>query len=133
MENIFIATTKLKEIVDITEKIAALVAGQKQNEGFCHLFLRHTSAALTASYLDPKLELEMLDAFEVEIPKLTTIRDQFTHHHHIAHLPSHVIAAYFGPSLSVPYKNGQLLLGDYQSIILIELNGPKERRLLVGF
>lgn len=131
MEEIIIKTKKPKEIVDITNKIAAIVKRQKQ-EGLCHLFLAHTTAALTTSYLDPKLELELIDAFEVEIPRLTTIRDQFAHHHHVAHLPSHVTAAYFGPSLSIPYKNGKLLLGNYQRIILIELNGPKKRQLFVS-
>ena len=133
MEEIIIKTKKPKEIVDITDKISALVRRQKEKEGFCHLFLAHTTAALTTSYLDPKLELELIDAFEVEIPRLTTIRDQFAHHHHVAHLPSHVTAAYFGPSLSIPYKMGKFLLGNYQRIILIELNGPKQRRLFVGF
>ncbi|OGD86930.1 hypothetical protein A2870_00395 [Candidatus Curtissbacteria bacterium RIFCSPHIGHO2_01_FULL_41_11] len=133
MEEIIIKTNKPKEIVDITDKISALVRRQKEKEGFCHLFLSHTTAALTTSYLDPKLELELIDAFEIKIPRLTTIRNQFTHNHHVAHLPSHVTAAYFGPSLSVPYKNGKLLLGNYQRIILIELNGPKKRQVIVGF
>jgi len=131
MEKIIIRTKKPKEIVDITDKVEAIVKSQKQKEGFCQLFLTHTTAALTTSYIDPKLELELIDAFEVEIPKLTTIRTQFAHHHHVAHLPSHVTAAYFGPSLSVPYKNGKLLLGEYQRIVLIELRGPRKRQVIV--
>ncbi|MCR4324438.1 MAG: secondary thiamine-phosphate synthase enzyme YjbQ [Candidatus Curtissbacteria bacterium] len=132
MEKLIIKTKKQKGIVDITDKIAALVKAQKQKEGFCQLFVAHTTAALTTSYLDPKLELELVDAFEVEIPRFTTIRDQYAHNHHVAHLPSHVTAAYFGPSLSVPYKNGKLLLGEYQRIILIELNGPKKRQIIIS-
>ncbi len=133
MEKIIIKTKKPKEIVDITDKIAALVKRQRRKEGFCQLFLAHTTAALTTSYLDPKLELELIDAFEVEIPGLPTIRDRFAHHHHVAHLPSHVTAAYFGSSLSVPYKDRKLVLGDFQRIILIELNGPKKRQIILGF
>ena len=133
MEKIILKTKKPKEIVDITDKVATLIKSQKQKEGFCQLFLAHTTAALTTSYIDPKLELELIDAFEVEIPRLTTIRNQFAHNHHVAHLPSHVTAAYFGPSLSVPYKDGKLLLGNYQRIIVIELNGPKKRKLFATF
>ena len=77
------------------------------------------------------LVIDGIDAFEVEIPRLTTIREQFTHRHHVAHLPSHVTAAYFGPSLSVPYKNGKLILGDFQRIVLVELNGPKKRQIII--
>ena len=130
MEKLTIESKKQKQIIDITDKVTALVKGQKQKEGFCHLFLAHTTAALTTSYIDPKLELEIIDAFEVEIPKFTTIRSQFAHDHHVAHLPSHVTAAYFGPSLSVPYKDGELLLGDFQRIVLVEFNGPKKRQLI---
>jgi secondary thiamine-phosphate synthase enzyme len=133
MEKITVKTKKIKEIVDITEKIAALAARQKLKEGFCHMFLPHTTAALTTSYIDPKLELELIDAFEVEIHRFTTTRERFAHNHHIAHLPSHVTAAYFGPSLSVPYKNRKLILGDYQRIVLIELKGPRKREIVVSF
>lgn len=132
MKKFYVSSKKQKEIIDITGKVADLVKKSGKKEGFCHLFLTHTTAALTTSYIDPKLELEIIDAFEVEIPKFTTLRSQFAHNHHVAHLPSHVTAAYFGPSLSVPYKDGELLLGDFQRIVLIEFNGPKKRQMIAN-
>lgn len=133
MKKLFVLSKKDREILDITTKVEALIRKQSASEGFCHLFLTHTTAALTTTYFDPAWELDIIDAFEIEIPKLTTLRDKYLHNHHVAHLPSHVTASYFGPSLSLPFKNGRLILGKFQRVVLIELNGPRKREVILGF
>ncbi len=132
MNQLIIESQKEREIIDITQRIQQEVNKLSIKSGFVHLFVPHTTTAITASYIDPDIEIDLIDAFEVGLPKLTTMRDEFTHSHHIAHLPSHVTAAYFGPSLSIPVEKGKLVLGDYQRIILVELNGPRKRKIIIG-
>lgn len=64
---IAIKTKKKKEVVDITEKVQEAVDIQ---EGICHLFLMHTTAALTTADLDPGTDQDYLDAIEAIAPKL---------------------------------------------------------------
>src|SRR3989344_8854085 len=130
MEKVVIKTHKTKEVVDITDQLNSVIKNYPRKKGFCHLFLTHTTAALSTAYSDPKWELDVIDAFEVEIPKMTTIRSKYEHNHHIAHLPTHITASYIGQSLSIPYKSGKLILGNFQRVVLIELNGPRKREII---
>ncbi|MGI8420414.1 MAG: secondary thiamine-phosphate synthase enzyme YjbQ [Candidatus Levyibacteriota bacterium] len=124
MQHITIATKKPKEIVDITDHIRDLVSQESIEEGICFLFCQHTTAALTTADLDPGTDLDMLDAFEEMMPKLP-----YRHPHNPAHAPDHILASLIGPSLSIPIEEGQLTLGTWQRIVLVELDGPRQRKL----
>jgi secondary thiamine-phosphate synthase enzyme len=119
-----IETTKKKEIVDITDQVSDLVADK--NDGICFLFVKHTTAALTTADLDPGTDLDMLDAFDALIPKL-----HYRHPHNPAHVPDHILSSIIGASVAIPFANGELDLGTWQRIVLIELDGPREREVLV--
>ncbi len=60
------------------------------------------------------------------IPKL-----KYRHPHNPAHVPAHLASSIIGPSVTVPVVDGQLVLGTWQRIILVELDGPRERELVV--
>jgi secondary thiamine-phosphate synthase enzyme len=128
MERINIKTTKEKEIVDITEEVEKQVEWQGINEGICCLFLTHTTAALTTADLDPGTDLDMLDVFEKIVPKL-----QFRHPHNPEHAPSHILSSLIGTSLVVPIENSELILGKWQRIVLVELDGPRDREIILNF
>jgi secondary thiamine-phosphate synthase enzyme len=128
MEEIVIKTTKEREIIDITEEIQKRVPRHKVADGVCNLFVLHTTAALTTADLDPGTEDDFLDAFEALIPKL-----QYRHPHNPAHVKDHIMATILGPSLTVPVEKGELMLGAWQKIVLVELGGPRERNIVVSF
>jgi len=128
MEEIVIRTTKEREIVDITEEVQRHVPRHKVAEGLCHLFVLHTTAALTTADLDPGTAADFLDAFEALIPKL-----QYRHPHNPGHVKDHIMATILGSSLVVPIEKGELMLGAWQKIILVELGGPRERNIVVSF
>ncbi len=123
-----IKTSKPRQIVDVTDRIADALAKNGLKEGVCHLFLRHTSAALAAADLDPGTDLDMLDAFEAMAPRL-----RYRHPHDPSHLPDHLWSATVGVSLCVPFSDGRLLLGEWQRIVVIEFNGPREREIVAAF
>src|SRR3954454_19895315 len=123
MERLKIKTKKKREVVDITDRVEELVSGS----GVCHLLILHTTAALTTADLDPGTDLDILDAFEAMIPKL-----RYRHPHDPAHVPDHILSALIGTSVSLPFDKRKLVLGTWQRVVLIELDGAREREIAVS-
>jgi secondary thiamine-phosphate synthase enzyme len=123
MQKLVIKTRKKREVLDITDNVEALLQ-KNQGAGICNLFILHTTAALTTADLDPGTDLDMLDAFEAMIPKL-----RYRHPHNPAHMPDHILSTLIGTSVVLPFEHGKLVLGTWQRIVLIELDGPRERNL----
>lgn len=90
------------------------------------MFVAHTTCAVTTADLDPGTDLDLLDAVWEMIPKL-----DYRHPHDPAHVPAHLASSIIGPSVTIPVADGQLVLGTWQRIILVELDGPRERQLAV--
>lgn len=121
-ELIRVKTGSLKEVVDLTERIQSLIRRAKMQEGLCALFVAHTTAALTTGEIGEGTEQDLLDVVEQIIPSI-----RFRHAHDPSHAWSHMAASILGPSLMLPVVGGLLALGTWQSIMLIELDGPRER------
>lgn len=102
-------------------------------DGMIHLYLRHATAALTTAFIEEGLDLDMIGAFEVMLPASALIRTESAHTHHIGHLPAHVVASLLGPHLAIPVVKNKLMLGAFQSVVLIELNGPRKREILIDY
>ena len=115
-----------KEKRDCRPPLSKVAAKSQKADGVCHLL--HTTAALTTADLDPGTDLDLLDAFDALVPKLT-----YRHPHDPTHAPDHVLSALLGTSLSIPVKNGEPLLGEWQRIILVELDGPRNREIAITF
>ena len=129
MHRLTIKTHKKREIVDITEQLESFLWKQYGDKtGICQLSVLHTTAALTTADLDPGTDLDMLDAFEHLIPKL-----QYRHPHNPAHTPDHILSTLIGTSLALMLDRGLLLLGTWQRVVLVELDGPRERDLVLAF
>lgn len=128
MERLSIKTRKKREIVDITDLVQKTLGKQDGRNGICHLTILHTTAALTTADLDPGTDLDMLDAFNEMIPKL-----RYRHPHNPEHVPDHILSSLIGTSVALPAENGQLLLGTWQRIVLVELDGPRQRDVVLTF
>jgi len=125
MQRFRVKTTRKREIVDVTDRVEQLL---KDGSGICYLNALHTTVALTTADLDPGTDLDMLDAFEAMMPKL-----RYRHPHNPAHVPDHILSAMIGTALTLPVESGSLVLGTWQRVILIELDGPRERELVLNF
>jgi len=119
-----IKTHKNKEVVDLTEIINDFLKKEKEREGFVYLFALHTTCALTTADLDPGTDLDMLDAFKEMIPKLN-----YRHPHNPFHVGDHIMSSIIGTHLILPFENQKLILGTWQRVVLIELDGPREREI----
>ena len=124
MQQLQIKTRKKREIVDITEAVERALGGKS---GICQLTVLHTTAALTTADLDPGTDLDMLDAFEAMVPKL-----RYRHPHDPQHVPDHILSAVIGTSVALPAEKGKLVLGTWQRVVLVELDGPRERQIALA-
>lgn len=125
MRKFTLSTRRKREVLDITDEVSALLPAAT---GICCVSVLHTTAALTTADLDPGTDLDMLDAFEAMMPKL-----QYRHPHNPAHVPDHILSSLIGTSLTLPVDSGSLVLGTWQRVVLIELDGPRQRELVLQF
>lgn len=128
MHRLVVKTHKKREIIDITQKLEAILWKHYADKtGICQLNLLHTTAALTTADLDPGTDLDMLEAFDIMVPKL-----DYRHEHNPEHVPDHILSAMIGCSLGLAVEAGLLLLGTWQRVVLVELDGPRERELVMA-
>jgi secondary thiamine-phosphate synthase enzyme len=121
-EILHVSTTQLKEVVDLSANIEAVIRKSKVQQGLCSLFITHTTAALTTGEIGEGTEQDFLEVVEQMIPHI-----QFRHAHDPSHAWSHMASSILGPSLTIPVSAGKLVLGTWQSVMLVELDGPRER------
>jgi secondary thiamine-phosphate synthase enzyme len=128
MKTITVTTKKKDQIVDITETIETHLRDAKTEDGTCALFVSHTTCALTTADLDPGTDLDFLDVLRRMLPRIS-----YRHPHDPSHTPDHILSSIIGPSLAIPYRNRQMLLGTWQRIVLVELDGPRQRTVHISF
>lgn len=122
----FQVKTPREGFIDITHQVAAAVQDAALQEGLCHVFVRHTTAAVTINEnADPDVQHDLLLA----IDDIFKDRQDFRHSegNSAAHLKSSVI----GASETVPVSDGRLQLGTWQGIYLAEFDGPRTRTVTV--
>ncbi len=127
MKTITITTRKKDEVVDITETVETHLREVKTEGGVCVLFVAHTTCALTTADLDPGTDRDLLNALRHLLPQIS-----YRHPHDPSHTPDHILSSIIGPSLALPYQNSRLLLGTWQRIILVELDGPRQRTVHIS-
>src|SRR6516162_11210932 len=117
MQRLTVKTHRKRQILDITNQVEKLLHRDSTvPRGVCHLVILHTTAALTTADLDPGTDLDMLDAFELIVPKLN-----YRHPHDPSHVPDHILSSLIGTSVTLLAENGKLILGTWQRVILVEL------------
>lgn len=126
MISLKIQTSKKDEIVDITDEIEQNL--KASSEGVCNIFIAHTTAAITTADLDPGTDQDYLNALRHILPREL----KFNHPHDPSHTPDHILSTIIGPSVNIPFKDGKLVLGTWQRVILIELDGPRERNVHIS-
>lgn len=124
--NLQVSTSELKQIVDLTDQVQELIRRAKLKEGLCTVFVTHTTAAVTTGEIGEGTEQDFLQIVEQMIPRI-----QFRHGHDPSHAWSHMASSIVGPSLTIPVSAGKLVLGTWQSVMLVELDGPRERNVYV--
>ena len=113
---------------DITSMVAAATAGVRS--GLATVFVVGSTAAVTTIEFEPGAIADLNAVFERLAPR----RGDYRHHERWGddNGSSHVRAAMLGPALTVPIADGELTLGTWQQIMLLELDTrPREREIVI--
>jgi secondary thiamine-phosphate synthase enzyme len=121
-----IETHSRVEFNDVTELIRKCIAQSRVENGVCHIFVPHTSAAVLIQENDDPALRRDLDAF---LEKLAP-RDA-NYQHNDGNCDSHLKASLIGCSKTLLVENGDLVLGQWQGVFLCEFDGPRHRELRV--
>jgi len=127
MPDIKIHTKKTQEMVDITAKVAEVVQQAGVRNGLCMVYVPHATAAVVINEnADPNVCQDILDALGRMVPEGAWRHDRVDNN-----AAAHIKATILGPSETVPVRDGSLQLGTWQSLMLVEFDGPRERTLMV--
>jgi len=129
-EKININTKGNCDIIDITPHITRLLEKQKFNEGNVTAFVVGSTASISTIEYEPGLKKDLIQILEILIPQ-----NHIYHHHDTwgdynghAHIRSTII----GCSQTIPFVNGELMLGTWQQIILIDFDDrPRVRNVVI--
>jgi secondary thiamine-phosphate synthase enzyme len=122
-----VSTHNTYEVVDITRLVAEIVADSEFDEGICSVYVPHATAAIVINEnADPNIGNDLLDALGKLIPEGVWRHDRMDNNG-----AAHIKAAILGPGETVPVHEGRLVLGTWQAIMLVDLDGPRTRRVVV--
>ena len=130
VETLTIDTGATRTVVDLTEHAARFVA--TATNGLLNVFVPHATAGIAIVETGAGSDMDLLDAIERILPP----DDGLYRHRHGAtgHGADHVLPAWLSPSAVVPVVDGRLLLGTWQSIVLVDTNVDNPlRRVILSF
>ena len=118
------------DIIDITGKVAELVNKHRLTEGQATVFVGGSTGGVTTIEYEPGLLKDLPEALERVAPS-----GKSYHHDRTwgdGNGSAHIRAAMVGPSLTVPFTGGRLLLGTWQQIVFLDFdNRPRSRDIIV--
>jgi secondary thiamine-phosphate synthase enzyme len=122
-----VRTSKKQEVIDLTSQIAEAVRSARVSEGLCCIYVPHATAAVVINENDDQnIGLDLLDALDKLIAEGVWRHDRID-----SNGAAHLKASILGPSETIPVENGRLALGTWQAVMLVELDGPRDRKVIV--
>jgi len=116
-----------EELVEFTDAVQQKLEESGASEGIVVLYVQHTTAGLTINEnADPDVPRDMLHAFRTLIPQ-----HGMDFRHGEENSDAHIKATLAGSTVTVPFKDGVLLLGRWQGIFLCEFDGGRERKVVM--
>jgi secondary thiamine-phosphate synthase enzyme len=127
MADITLRTRKTQEMIDITQQVADEIRRMGTKDGLCLVFVPHATAAVVINEnADPNVCQDILDAMGRLVPEGAWRHDRIDNN-----AAAHIKATILGPSETVPVRGGALRLGTWQSLMLVEFDGPRDRTVIV--
>jgi secondary thiamine-phosphate synthase enzyme len=120
-----IRTSGREQILIITDQVQKALRELTSGDGICTIVTPHTTCAISVNEnADPDVPADLTKALRAMIPNV-----DFRHGEENS--DAHLLSMLIGTSLSWPYRGGKLILGTWQGIYFIELDGPRERKVTV--
>lgn len=128
-----LTTQKRMMILDVTGDVRSIVEESNVKNGLVNLWVPHATAAIAVNEHDTDLWEDILKTFE----RLVPIKDDYRHNAKYSwtageqNAHAHILNCLIKPNVTIPVENGRMQLGTWQSILFIEMDGPRTRRVHV--
>ncbi|MCL2792755.1 MAG: secondary thiamine-phosphate synthase enzyme YjbQ [Spirochaetaceae bacterium] len=127
LNRINIKTEKRAEFTDITTTIKKIIVSENFTDGLCSVFVPHTTAGITINEsADPDVVKDILGHLDKKVP----------HNNDYLHIEgnsaAHIKTLITGSSVTIPVKDGKLVLGTWQGIFFCEYDGPRSRSYFIS-
>ncbi len=131
-ENIRISTEGNTDIVDISDLVQKKLSSVKFKNGIVNISVAGSTASITTCEYEPGVISDLKQIYEKLIPENKQYNHNFAWKDGNAH--SHLRAALTGPSASISFQDGELCLGTWQQIVLLDFdNRPRQRNIMLQF
>jgi secondary thiamine-phosphate synthase enzyme len=128
-DSVSVSTRGDSHMIDLTGRVQEVVDRHGFREGQALVFVSGSTAGLTTVEFEPGLQKDLPAALERLAPRGIAYAHEETWRDDNGH--AHVRASILGPSLAVPFREGRLLLGTWQQIVLVDFDTRPRRRDLV--
>jgi secondary thiamine-phosphate synthase enzyme len=129
VDQIQLTTQAPIEIIDISEQVRAMFKCRPVRQGWVTLASAHTTACVALNEREPRLQQDMLDFLtRLAPPGQTHYRHDIDPLDGRPNTHSHLIGLFMNASETILVEDGRLLLGEWQSVFFIELDGPRPQR-----
>lgn len=120
-----VRTTAREQILIITDEVNRALASMTKGDGLCTIIVPHTTCAISVNEnADPDVPADLTKALRALVPDV-----RFEHGE--GNSDAHFLSTLIGTSLTWPYRGGKLVLGRWQGIYFVELDGPRTRKVTV--
>jgi secondary thiamine-phosphate synthase enzyme len=127
MYTIKVRSHQREELVEFTGEVQSKLKESGAKEGVVTLYVQHTTAGLTVNEnADPDVQRDMLHLLRTLIPQ-----HGMGFRHGEENSDAHIKATLVGSAVTVPFKDGKLLLGRWQGIFLCEFDGGRQRQVIM--
>ncbi|GAB6054856.1 secondary thiamine-phosphate synthase enzyme YjbQ [Methanobacterium movens] len=122
-----INTSKRVQMRDITGDVEKILKTVTLSQGIINIFSRHSTSAIIINEHETNLLRDLEDTLEALVPE----NEGYGHNTIDNNADAHVRAILLGGSQSLPFENGKLDLGTWQSLFFVELDGPRTRKIKI--
>jgi secondary thiamine-phosphate synthase enzyme len=126
---IFLRSKGEGDIIDITSETSKILSQSKLKDGIITIFVSGSTAAVTTIEYEPGLRQDFPNMLSRIVPE--NIEYQHENMWHDGNGHSHVKASLIGPSLTIPFNDGTLMLGIWQQIVVLEMDINKRERNVI--
>jgi len=126
ISEINVSSQERYQLIDITDEVEKIVKQSGVKDGLVLLFVPHSTAGILLTENEKSLKEDWLDFLK----KLVSGFD-FQHNRIDDNADSHLLSGFIGQERILPLKGGQIIRGTWQQIFLLELDGPRKRKIIV--
>ncbi len=130
MLKINLKSTARYELIDITDRVQDVITKNSQNSGLALVYVPHTTAGIICNENETNLKDDILKVLK-SLSENSNFFGGFEHDAQEGNAHAHIVSSICGNSRTFIFENGKLVLGTWQSIMFLEMDGPRNRQVFL--